>query len=304
MSPLKTYLLLAVLTALFGVAGFALAGPTGMLIALAIAMAMNLWAYWSSDKMVLGMYRARRIDPSQASGALRVYADIVAELSRRAEIPVPAIYVIDNDQPNAFATGRDPQHATVAATTGLLRILERDELRGVIAHELAHIRNRDTLTMTIAATLAGAISGLANIGFFFGGRDDEGRSNLFVDLALMLLAPLAAFIVQMAISRAREYEADRIGGEISRDPDALARALRKIEACAKGIPNPDAERNPASAHMFIINPLHGGRGDNLISTHPDTENRIHRLTALAMSLRRQGIGAQKTFTSVPTTDMG
>jgi heat shock protein HtpX len=295
----KTWMLLAGLTALFGVIGMMLGGPTGMLIALGLAMAMNLFAYYNSDKAVLAMYRARQIGPDEGQSLLRDYYSDIASLSRRAGLPMPAVYVIDNDQPNAFATGRDPQHAAVAATTGLLRALDRDEVRGVMAHELGHVKNRDTLTMTITATLAGAISSLANMAMWFGGgRDDErGGGNIVAVILMAVLAPIAAMVVQMAISRAREYEADRMGGEISGDPEALARALRKIEGHAQHTVNYDAERNPASAHMFIINPLHGRATDNLFSTHPATENRVKALIALAMSMKQS---AAAPTTSVPT----
>ncbi|MDV6331492.1 zinc metalloprotease HtpX [Asticcacaulis sp. 201] len=304
MNPFKTYLLLAGLTALFGAIGFALAGPTGMLIALGLAVAMNLFAYWNSDKAVLRMYGAQRVEPQSGNALLRNYYDDVAELSRRAGLPMPAVYIMESDQPNAFATGRDPDHAAVAATTGLLRMLDRDEIRGVMAHELAHVKNRDTLTMTITATLAGAISSLANFAMFFGGSrdDEEGHSNIIVTILMMVLAPIAAMLVQMAISRTREYEADRVGGEICGDPDSLARALKTIEAYAKGTVNYGAERNPASAHLFIINPLHGRGMDNLFSTHPATENRVKALIKLGMDMKRRSPAANG-FTSVPTTPM-
>ncbi|EGF91974.1 peptidase family M48 family protein [Asticcacaulis biprosthecium C19] len=302
MNPMKTWLLLAGMTALFGVIGLMLGGPTGMLIALSLAVAMNLFAYWNSDKAVLRMYQAEPVDPSRATGLVRQYYDDIEDLSRRAGLPMPAVYIINNPQPNAFATGRNPQNAAVAATTGLLQALDRSEIRGVMAHELAHVKNRDTLTMTITATLAGAISSLANFAMFFGGsRDDEGgSSNIFAVILMSILAPIAATIVQMAISRTREYEADRLGGEISGDPESLARALRKIEAYARGVPNHAAERNPASAHMFIINPLNGCHMDNLFSTHPATENRVKALIALSLSLKRSADGGTST-TSVPTT---
>ncbi len=301
MNPFKTYLLLAGLTALFGVIGFALAGPTGMLIALALAVAMNVFSYYNSDKAVLRMYGAQRVDPDTTNALLRSYYDDIEQLSRRAGLPMPAVYIMDADQPNAFATGRDPQHAAVAATTGLLRMLEREEIRGVMAHELAHVKNRDTLTMTITATLAGAISSLANFAMFFGGsRDDEdGGSNIVVVLLMAILAPIAAMLVQMAISRTREYAADRMGSEISGDPESLARALKKIETYAKGgVVNHGAERNPASAHLFIINPLSGRGMDNLFSTHPATENRVNALIRLGMDMKRRGTLYGQT--SVPT----
>ena len=300
MNPFKTYLLLAALTALFGVIGLMLGGPTGMLIALALAVAMNLFAYWNSDKAVLRMYGAQAVDPHTTNPLLRAYYDDVADLSRRAGLPMPAVYIMQSDQPNAFATGRDPEHAAVAATTGLLQMLERDEIRGVMAHELAHVKNRDTLTMTITATLAGAISSLANFAMFFGGsRDDEdGHNNIIVVILMAVLAPFAAMVVQMAISRTREYAADRMGGEISGDPEALARALKKIESYARGTVNHGAERNPASAHMFIINPLSGRGMDNLFSTHPATDNRVNALIALGMDMKRRSTSYGQT--SVPT----
>ncbi len=299
-SCLKTGMLLAGLTALFGAIGLVLAGPTGMLIALAIAIAMNLFTYWNSDKMVLRMYQAQPVDPNTTNPLLRAYHDDIASLSQRAGIPMPAVYVVDSDQPNAFATGRDPQHAAVCATTGLLQALDRSEIRGVMAHELAHVKNRDTLTMTITASIAGAISSLAQFAMFFGASrdDEEGNGNIVGSLLMMVLAPIAAMLVQMAISRTREYEADRIGGEISGDPEALARALHKIEAYARGTVNYDAERNPASAHMFIINPLNGHSMDNLFSTHPATENRVRALIDLANDLKRRP--SSGGFTSVPT----
>lgn len=300
MNPFKTYLLLAGLTALFGVIGFALAGPAGMLIALGLAVAMNVFSYYNSDKMVLRMYSAQRIDANAPNALLRDYYADIEQLSRRAGLPMPAVYIMDSDQPNAFATGRDPQHAAVAATTGLLRMLDRDEIRGVMAHELAHVKNRDTLTMTITATLAGAISSLANFAMFFGGSrdDEEGGGNIVVVILMAILAPIAAMLVQMAISRTREYAADRMGGEISGDPESLARALKKIEAHARGTINHGAEHNPASAHLFIINPLNGRGMDNLFSTHPATENRVHALIQLGMDMKRRGTSYGQT--SVPT----
>lgn len=273
MNHLKTYILLAAMTALFGGVGYLVGGTGGMGIALAVAAAMNLFAYWNADKMVLRHFRAQPIDPRHPDPRVRAYAEDTLALAERAGLPAPAIYIIDNPQPNAFATGRDPAHAAVAATTGLIGLLSRDEIRGVMAHELAHVKNRDTLTMTVTATIAGAVAMLANFALFFGDRD----RNPIAGLAIMLLAPLAASLVQMAISRAREYEADRIGAEIGGDPEALARALQKIEAYAKQRVNVDAERNPAMAHLFIINPLAGRGADNLFSTHPNTQNRIAHL---------------------------
>lgn len=276
MNHLKTYVLLAAMTALFGGIGYLVGGAAGMVIALVVAAAMNLFAYWNADKMVLRHFRAQPVDATHPDLRVRAYAQDTLELARRAGMPAPKIYVIDNAQPNAFATGRNPENAAVAATTGLLGMLSRDEIRGVMAHELAHVKNRDTLTMTVTATIAGAIAMLANFAFFFG-----GNRNPIAGLAIMLIAPIAASLVQMAISRAREYEADRIGAEISGDPQALARALEKIEGFARQRMNPEAEANPAMAHLFIINPLAGKGADNLFSTHPNTRNRISQLMRLA-----------------------
>lgn len=282
---MKTFLLLAAMTALFGAIGYMVGGATGMLIALAVAAVMNLFAYWNADKMVLSHFRAR--DAAEFNDPrINAYREDTLELAQRAGLPAPKIYIIENPQPNAFATGRNPHNAAVAATTGLLQMLNRDEIRGVMAHELAHVKNRDTLTMTVTATLAGAIGMLGNFALFFGGRDGEGRPNPILGIAIMILAPIAAAVVQMAISRSREYEADRIGAEIGGDPMALARALEKIESFAHRQINVDAERNPASAHLFIINPLAGRGADNLFSTHPNTRNRIAALTELA---KRAGV---------------
>jgi heat shock protein HtpX len=283
MNFVKTGMLLAALTALFGVVGYALGGPNGMLIALGIAVVTNLFAYWNSDRLALGAHGAVEVDERTAPE----YVGLVRALAERAGLPMPRVYLIDTPQPNAFATGRTPEHAAVAATTGLLEALTREELAGVIAHELAHIKNYDTLTMTVTATIAGAISTLAQFGFLFGGRDSE-RSNPLVMIAMALLAPLAAMIIQMAISRSREYDADRIGAEICGEPMWLASALAKIEGWAARIPNPEAERHPATAPLFIINPLSGHGLDNLFSTHPATQNRIAALQELA---QRRGRGA-------------
>lgn len=277
MNHLKTYILLAAMTALFGGVGYLVGGKGGMLIALLVAGAMNLFAYWNADKMVLSHFRAQPVDPRHPDARVRAYVQDTLDMAQRAGLPAPKVYIIDNPQPNAFATGRDPQNAAVAATTGLIGLLSRDEIRGVMAHELAHVQNRDTLTMTVTATIAGAVAMLANFALFFGDRD----RNPLVGIAIMLLAPIAASLVQMAISRAREYEADRIGAEIGGDPEALARALQKIEAYAKQRVNMDAERNPAMAHLFIINPLAGKGADNLFSTHPATHNRIRALMGMA-----------------------
>lgn len=276
----RTGLLIAAMTALFGAIGMLLGGATGMVIALGIAAVMNLYSYWNADKIVLRMYRAKEVDPITRDPRLRRYAEGVMGLAANAGMPTPKVYVIDNAQPNAFATGRDPEHAAVAATTGLLNILTEEELMGVMAHELAHVRNRDTLTMTVTATIAGAITSIANFALFFRGRDNNGAS-LIQSLAVMFLAPLAASLVQMAISRTREYEADRIGAEICGHPLWLASALAKISRGAAQIVNPVAERHPTTGQMMIINPLSGQGADNLFSTHPATQNRIDRLVAMA-----------------------
>jgi heat shock protein HtpX len=272
----KTALLMAAMTALFMGIGALLGGTGGAVIALAVAAAMNLFTWWNSDKAVLRMHGAREVDERTAPDLVRM----VHGLADRAGMPRPRVYVIETDQPNAFATGRNPQNAAVAATTGLLRSLTRDEIAGVMAHELAHIRNHDTAIMTVTATFAGAISMLANFALFFGG--DRDRPGGFLGtLALMILAPLAATLVQMAISRSREYEADRVGAEISGQPMALASALERIQGLAARIDNHRAERNPATAHMFIINPLHAHTHDRLFATHPSTANRVAALRAMA-----------------------
>jgi heat shock protein HtpX len=283
MNHLKTFILLAALTALFGAVGMWLGGATGMLIALAIAGAMNLFSYWNADKIVMRLYRAEPVDETHSNAMVRVYVEDVVRMAADAGLPRPKIAIIPNDQPNAFATGRNPENAAVCATTGLLDLLTREEVRAVMAHELAHVKNRDTLTMTVTATVAGAISALANFALIFGG-DRERPGGIVGTLALMLLAPMAAALVQMAISRSREYEADRVGAEIAGDPQALASALQKIEAHARRIMNPTAERNPASAQLFIINPLAGKGADNLFSTHPATGNRVRALMELAQRM--------------------
>ena len=282
---LRTYILIAALTALFMAVGYLIGGPSGMGVALLFAAAMNLFSYWNADKIVLRMYRARAVDETDADPLIRNYVLDVYALADKAGLPRPKVHVIDQAQPNAFATGRNPDHAAVAATLGLLRMLDRREIRGVMAHELAHVKNRDTLTMTITATIAGAISAIANFAMFFGGRDEEGRpTGIIPTLMIALLAPLAAALVQMAVSRGREYAADHDGAEISGDPQALASALEKIEGYARALPNPDAERNPSAAHLFIINPLAGRGADNLFSTHPNTGNRVAALMELAHNL--------------------
>jgi heat shock protein HtpX len=272
---LRTAILLAGLTALFGAAGLALGGEAGMLIALAVAAAMNLWAWWSSDSAMLRMHNAEPIHPNTAPRLYRM----TEALARRAGLPMPALYVIHDPQPNAFATGRSPERGAVAVTSGLLDLMPEDEVAGVIAHELAHIRNRDTLIMTVTATLAGAISMLAQFGFLFRNRD--GQSNPLALLAMLIIAPLAAMLVQMAISRSREYEADRIGAEIAGDPRALANALLRLEAGHRGRIMRSAEAHPETAHLFIVNPLSNLRFDGLFRTHPRTEDRVARLMAMA-----------------------
>ena len=284
MGNIRTFILMAAMTALFMGLGALLGGQSGLIIALIFAGGMNLFSYWNSDKAVLSMTGARQVDEASAPDFVRM----VHGLADGANMPRPKVFLIETDQPNAFATGRDPDHAAVAATTGLLRRLSPEELAGVMAHELAHIRNRDTLTMTVTATLAGAISMLANFAMFFG-SNRERPGGFLGTLALMILAPMAAGLVQMAISRSREYEADRIGAEICGRPDWLASALQRIEAAARGIENPVAERNPALAHMFIINPLNGHGADNLFSTHPSTGNRVAALMKMQPS-RGAGLG--------------
>jgi heat shock protein HtpX len=281
----RTSLLLAAMTALFMAVGYLIGGTNGMLIALAVAIATNLFSYWNSDQMVLRMQNAEPVDARRAPELYR----LVERLAANAGIPMPAVYLIHTEQPNAFATGRDPEHAAVAVSAGLLRVLNERELAGVIAHELGHIRSRDTLVMTITATLAGAISMLAQFGLFFGGGNNRDNPLGGIGALLMvILAPVAAVLVQMAISRTREYEADRDGAEISGDPLALASALAKIANASGRTVNIAAERNPAMAHLYIINPLSGARMDNLFSTHPDTGNRIAQLQALAASTPSRG----------------
>ena len=279
---LKTTVLMAGIVALFGAIGGYIGGANGMVMALIFGGAMNFFAYWFSDKMVLRMYNAQEVDETSAP---QFYA-MVRELAQRAGLPMPRVYLIDEAQPNAFATGRNPQNAAGAATTGILNLLSAREIRGVMAHELAHVQHRDILISTISATMAGAISALANFAMFFGGRDSEGRpANPIATIAVALLAPIAASLIQMAISRAREFEADRGGAEICGDPNALADALTKIDHYARGIPMIAAEEHPATAQMMIMNPLHGGGIANLFSTHPATEERVARLRALARGYR-------------------
>lgn len=280
LNHMRTYMLLAAMTALFLGIGFMLGGEGGMIIALVFAAGMNVFAYWNSDKVVLRMYNAQEVD---ARTAPELHG-IVRQLAMRAELPMPKVYIIQNEQPNAFATGRNPQNAAVAATTGLLRHLSHEEIAGVMAHELAHVKNRDTLTMTITATIAGAIGMLANFAFFFGAMGGDNRNNplgIVGVLLVMIVGPIAAMMVQMAISRAREYEADRIGAEICGRPLWLASALERLGQVSARVDNEVAERNPATAHMFIVNPLHGRSLDSLFSTHPAMETRIRLLREMA-----------------------
>ena len=272
----KTGLLMAAIVALFGSVGALLGGGQGMVLALALGLGINFWAYWFSDTMVLRLYRAQEVD---ARTAPQLYAT-VKELAEGAGLPMPRVYLIDEAQPNAFATGRNPEHAAVAATTGVLQLLNARELRAVLGHELTHVKHRDILTSTVTASIAGAISTLAQFSLFFGGRDNDNR-NPVVALLVLILAPIAAMLIQLAISRAREYEADRGGAEISGDPRALADALEKIDRYAKGLPLETAETHPATAQMMIINPLSGGGLSGMFSTHPPTEERIRRLLAMA-----------------------
>jgi heat shock protein HtpX len=285
MNYLKTAILLAGMTALFGVIGLLIGGQAGMLIALVIAAGMNLFSYWNSDKLALRAHNAQEVDETTAPELV----GMVRQLAERANMPMPRVYIMHDAQPNAFATGRNPQNAAVAATTGIMELLTWEELAGVMAHELAHIQNRDTLTMTITATLAGAISTIANFGMFMGGSRE--RPNIVVTMLVSILAPMAAMVVQMAISRSREYEADKLGGEICGNPIWLADALAKISGGVARTPSESAERSPQTAHMFIINPLSGQGFDNLFSTHPNTENRIAALVGQAQAM---GVGMEQT----------
>ena len=275
---MKTAILMAAITALFMAMGALIGGRAGMSFALLLALGMNFFSYWFSDKLVLRMYNAQEVDDASAPQFHR----LVRDLAQRAGLPMPRVYLIQEDAPNAFATGRNPEHAAVAATTGILRVLSERELRGVMAHELAHVRHRDILISTISATMAGAIGMLANFAMVFGGRDEQGRpANPVAGLLVAILAPIAASLIQMAISRAREFEADRGGAEISGDPQALASALQKIQRHAQGMPLETAERHPETAQMMIMNPLSGGGLRGLFSTHPSTEERVERLLEIA-----------------------
>lgn len=285
MGTMKTFILMAAMTGLFLAIGYLTAGTFGVIIAFAVAAGMNLFAYWNADKIVLRMQGAREVTGEESSPVIRTFVSDTRALAEHAGLPQPKIYIIDTAQPNAFATGRNPDNAAVAATTGLLAMLNREEVAGVMAHELAHVQNRDSLTMTVTATLAGAIGMLANFALFFGGRE---RGGLITSLAIMIFAPMAAGLVQMAISRSREYEADKRGAEICGRPDWLASALEKIERGARSQINAHAERHPAAAHMYIINPLNGQRADNLFSTHPSTANRVAALRKLATEMSDAG----------------
>ena len=290
MNMVKTAMLIAFMTALFMGIGFMIGGTGGMMIAFGIAVAMNVFSYWNADKMVLRMHNAVQVDEKSAPE----FYGMVADLAANAGLPMPKVYLIKQDQPNAFATGRNPQNAAVAATTGLLDRLTPEEVAGVMAHELAHVQHRDTLTMTITATLAGAISMLGNFALFFGSGRGNNPFGFIGVLVAMIVAPFAAMLVQMAISRTREYSADRRGAEICGRPEWLASALAKIAQSAGRTVNEAAERNPATAHMFIINPLNGQRADKLFSTHPDTQNRIDALMAMT------DIGSPPSTSQPPT----
>jgi heat shock protein HtpX len=280
MNLFRAGILMALLTGLFVAVGYAVGGGPGMAVAFLLAAAMNVFAYWNSDKMVLSMYGAREADEATAPDLVH----LVRQLAETDELPMPKVYIADNDQPNAFATGRNPEHAALCVTTGLLNRVSREELAGVLAHELSHVKNRDTLTMTIVATIGGAIGMLANFAFFIGGGRRNNPLGFAGVLLVSILAPVAAMLVQMAISRAREFEADRFGAVLSGRPLWLASALQRIESAAEVIDNPAAEANPAMAHMFIVNPLHGGGISSLFASHPSTEERIARLKAIAAEM--------------------
>ena len=298
MGTMRVGLLIAAMTGLFLAVGYLIGAEQGMIIAFVLALGMNIFAYWNSDKMVLSMYGAKQVDRASAPG---FYA-IIERLAQRADLPMPRVYIIENPQPNAFATGRDPEHAAVAATTGLLDILDEREVAGVMAHELAHVKNRDTLIMTITATLAGAIGMLANFAMFMGrGNSRNNPLGPLGGILVMILAPIAAALVQFAISRTREYGADAGGAAISGDPQALASALTKLEHGARHVPNYDAEANPATAHLFIVNPLSGQGADNLFSTHPSTANRVARLREMAGNAYEASPQARGPWAAPPKT---
>ena len=295
LNVLKVGMLLAVMTAIFVGMGALIGGEVGMIIAFLIALGMNFFSFWNSDSLVLRMHGAQEVDASWAPD----YYRMVEDLARRAELPMPKVYIMHSAQPNAFATGRDPNHSAVCASTGLLEMLSRQEIAGVMAHELAHIKNRDTLIMTISATFAGAISMLANylqFSMLFGGGRDN-KLGLIGSIIAIFLAPMAAMLVQMAISRSREYVADRVGAEICGNPLWLASALQRIQGAASQIHMESAERAPASAHLFIINPLLGGTFDNLFSTHPNTENRIAELEEQAREMGASGYSNNDSYSS-------
>jgi heat shock protein HtpX len=300
MNTIRTAMLLAFMTALFMAIGYLIGGGAGILIAFLIAVAMNFFSYWNADKMVLRMHQAVEVGPQNAPE----FHEIVRRLAEAADLPMPRTFIINSPQPNAFATGRNPRNAAVAATTGLLEKLSAEEVAGVMAHELAHVANRDTLTMTITATLAGAITMLGNFALFFGGsRDGNNPLGFMGTLIAIIVAPFAAMLVQMAISRTREYSADRLGAQICGRPLWLASALEKIAASARLTPNRLAEANPATAHLFIINPLGQHARDNLFSTHPDTANRVSALRELAASIGTEGeTSSERPLRSGPPAD--
>jgi heat shock protein HtpX len=283
MNVVRTGILMALMTGLFLAIGYLLGGGPGMVIAFLFAVGTNFFAYWNSDKVVLSMYRARQVDETSAPELVH----LVRQLATADGLPMPKVFIAENDQPNAFATGRSPEHAAVCVTSGLLARISNEELAGVLAHELSHVKNRDTLTMTITATIAGAIAMLANFAFFIGGRRNNPLGMVGVIL-VSIMAPVAAMLVQMAISRTREFEADRSGARLSGRPLWLASALERIEAAAEKIDNPEADANPATAHMFIVNPLHGGMMAGLFASHPSTEERIARLKAMAAEMGQAG----------------
>ncbi|MET0545368.1 MAG: zinc metalloprotease HtpX [Caulobacterales bacterium] len=308
MNQVKTVMLFALLAGVFMVMGYAIGGQGGMVIAFIAALGINLFSYWNSDKIVLRMHGAQAVDANHPNALVRTYVNDTLDLARKAGLPAPKIYIQETDQPNAFATGRDPQHAAVCATTGLLTMLSREEIAGVMAHELAHVKNRDTLTMTVTASIAGAIGMLANFGMLFSmGRPGDDRPNPIIMIAGMILAPMAAGLVQMAISRTREYSADKTGAEIAGNPQWLASALQKIEGFARGRMNVTAERNPATAHLFIINPLNGQGADNMFSTHPSTQNRVRALMQMSgdgssLSNESEAPAVARIGTAVPITN--
>ncbi|HTR83591.1 MAG TPA: zinc metalloprotease HtpX [Reyranella sp.] len=303
MNYFRTALLLAALTGFFLVIGYLLGGRAGLMIAFLVAIGMNVFAYWNSDAMVLRMSNAREVGPQEAP---ELYG-IVRELTQRAELPMPRVYIVEEDQPNAFATGRSPEHAAVAVNTGLLRHLSREEVMGVLSHELGHVKNRDTLTMTVAATLSGAIGMLATFGAWTGGGRDENGNRLVSPvfaIAAMFLAPLAASVIQMAISRSREFEADRMGAKISGHPLWLASALQRLHEGTQAIPNATADAHPAMAHLYIDNPLSGGGLAGLFSTHPPMEERIARLQAMAAQMGDTGYAAPRSAAPTATRHGG